>query len=111
MRVRVVSQVMLGEVKALGETVGGIVGSHLAEHAPAAGDPAASLDVVVRTIGGSVKIFLVDRPVVSIGELVRQSIRYIAERMSHGLQEPYGTGPVRPLDRPPQPGLPGEPTR
>jgi hypothetical protein len=114
MRVRVASQVIIGDVKALGETVGGIVGSHHAEHAPATpanAEPAAELDIIVRNFGGSVKILLVDRPVVSVGDLVRQSIRFIAERMSRGLQEPYGGSPSRSLDRPPQPGLPGEPLR
>lgn len=108
MRVRVDSHLVLGEIQALGETTGGIVASSHTEHTPAQAEPAAALDVVVRAIGGNVKIVLVDGPVVSLGDVVRQAARFVAERVGRGLQEQYGMEYSRPLELPRRPPLPGE---
>jgi hypothetical protein len=128
MRVRVDSHLVLGEVKALGETVGGIMASSHVEHAPppesalapgaaqarraaleasqTAPQTAPQVDIVVHNIAGSVKIVLVDRPVVSFGEMVRQSVRFLAERFSRGLQEQYGQGYGQTLPQPRSDGMP-----
>jgi hypothetical protein len=127
MRVRVDSHLVLGEVKALGETVGGIMAASHVEHAPPpesalapgaaqarraleASQTAPQIDIVVHNIAGSVKIVLVDRPVVSFGEMVRQSVRFLAERFSRGLQEQYGQGYGQTLPQPRSDGMPDQRT-
>lgn len=100
MRVRVETMVMLGDVMALGEHVSGIIASSHEEHVPEAGEAAAELTILVRAIGANVKVVVVDRPVVSLGEVVRQALRAIAEGISRGLQGRYEHGYERSPDRP-----------
>jgi hypothetical protein len=92
MRVLVETSVILGDVIALGEHVSGIVASSHEEHTPESGEAAAELVVFVRAIGANVKVVLVDRSVVSLGEVVRQALRAIAEGVSRGLQGRYEQG-------------------
>ena len=102
MRVLVETSVILGDVTALGEHVSGIVAFSHEEHAPEASEAAAELVVLVHAIGANVKVVLMDRPVVSLGEVVRQALRAIAEGVGRGLQGRYGQGYRRSPDRPHQ---------
>jgi hypothetical protein len=115
MRVHVVSRVVLGEVHTFGEVTGGIVSGSHEEHMPEGSGvedrPTPELHIVVRNYLGTVKIVVVDGPVVSFGEVVRQTMRTVAERISRGLQEPYGQGGTPTLDKPRSQRLPDQRTR
>jgi len=105
-RVAVRSTVLLGDANLLGEGVSGVVASGHEEHTPAAGPEdgpaAAQLEIEAFILMGSVKVALTDGPTISVGELVRDTLRLVADGVRRGLRSGLQAGASpRPL-----PGLP-----
>lgn len=97
-RVAVRSRVIMGGVSALGETVNGVIASGHEEHAPIPAHAGPQLDIEVACYMGDVRVVLTDgQAPASIGELVRDAIRAIAEGARRGLSEgarPYSSLPA-----------------
>jgi Cell wall-active antibiotics response 4TMS YvqF len=88
MRVAVHTAVFMGDTRAFGESIGGMVVFGHDEHVPTAGTSSAQLDIEVLSVMSSVKIVLTDgKPAVSIGELVREALRAIADGAQRGLRQ------------------------
>ena len=95
-RVTVRSTALLGDVNALGEHASGVVAFGHEEHVPSpdsatSAPPAASdpprLDIHVFALMSNVQIRLTDRPLVSVGEVVREMVAFAAEGIHRGLQQ------------------------
>lgn len=109
--VTVRSTVLLGEVDALGENIGGVVSFGHEQHDPVGAAPRADIEINAFVLMGSVKVIVAERPSVSIKEMARETLRAAFEGMQRGLQ---GTRPQASLDTPQgQPRLPrtAEPPR
>jgi hypothetical protein len=88
MRVAVRTAVFMGDTRAFGESIGGMVVFGHDEHVPTAGTSPAQLDIEVLSLMSSVKVVLTDgRPAVSIGELVREALHAIADGAQRGLRQ------------------------
>ena len=90
LQVSVHTTVVMGDVQSFGEGVSGVIASGHDEHLPAPGTgPAAPrLDIEVRCYMGNVRVVLTDgQPIVSVGELVRDALRAVAEGARRGLRE------------------------
>lgn len=88
MRVAVRTAVFMGDTRAFGESIGGMVVFGHDEHVPTAGASPARLDIEVLSVMSSVKVVLTDgKPAVSIGELVREALRAIADGAQRGLRQ------------------------
>jgi hypothetical protein len=86
-RVTVRAKVMLGEGNLLGESTSGIIAFGHEEHAPAAIAAPAEIEIEALVFMGNVKVVLTDGPVVSIGELLRETFRLAIEGVRRGLQQ------------------------
>lgn len=102
------STVWMGETRALGESVEGVVASGHTEHYPTGVEPRAHIEIDVHSLMGSVNIALVNptSTTVTISELARETVRAALESARRGW-ESGGQGAAS-LRRPDgQPGLPG----
>jgi hypothetical protein len=86
-RVSVRSAVVMGEVKALGETTGGMVGFGHEEHVPAGQPPIADLDVEVFALMANVRVVVTDGQRVTVSALVRDALRQVATGVGRGLRQ------------------------
>lgn len=86
-RVSVRSAVVMGQVNALGETTGGMVGFGHEEHLPEGQPPIADLEVEVFALMADVRVVVVDGQRVSVSELVRDALRQVATGVGRGLRQ------------------------
>jgi hypothetical protein len=84
-RVAVRSRAYLADASLLGESSSGIVAFGHEEHMPPADPPGADLQIEALVVMGSVKVSLADGPVVSLGDLVRDTLRVAVESFRRGL--------------------------
>lgn len=102
MRVRVRSTVLLSDVNALGESMAGVVAFGQEEHEPpptslASATPPSpgipdvpdppQLDIAVFSLMGNVQVKLTDRPLVSVGEVMREVVAVAAAGIHRGLRQ------------------------
>jgi hypothetical protein len=99
-RVSVRSRTYLGEANLLGESVSGIAAIGHEEHIPVPGPASAELEITAVVVMGNVKVALADGPVVSLGELVRDTLRTAVEGFRRGLRDPNAPTPPRLAGKP-----------
>lgn len=99
LRVSVQSVTVMGEVNAMGETSGGMVGFGHEEHAPDEGAPAADLVVRAYVLMGEVSVVLTDGPVITVSEVVREALRSVANSLARGFVTGAPNQPVKQLDK------------
>jgi hypothetical protein len=99
-RVTVRSRVLLGDTNLLGESASGVVAFGYEEHTPVTDAPAAEIEIEAFVFMGNVKVVLSDGPVVSIGELLRETVRAVVEGVRRGWQQGQ-QGASRPARLPP----------
>ncbi|HET9112074.1 MAG TPA: LiaF domain-containing protein [Ktedonobacterales bacterium] len=103
--VSVRSTAWMSEVKALGESVAGVVASGDETHFPTHAAPRAHLTIEVSALMGAVNIALVNPTAAAIADLARDTLRIALEGMRRGWENgaPGSDLPVAS----PRPGLPG----
>jgi hypothetical protein len=106
MRVRVHSRVLLGEANALGEHTSGILTASHEEHVPTEGLPTAEVEIETFVLMGNVQIVLTDGPVLSIGDMVRDAVRAVADGFRRGWVAESTSAARRPAPRPLDAGRP-----
>jgi hypothetical protein len=84
-RVTVRTSAVLSDTNSLGESASGVVAFAHEEHVPTDVPGSPHLEIEVFTLMGNVKVVLRDRPVVSIGELVRDALQAAAAGIQRGL--------------------------
>jgi hypothetical protein len=104
--VSVRSTAILGEVKALGESISGVIASSDEQHIPTYTAPRAQLEIEVTTVMGSVHVALVNTSTTAtISDLARDALRAALEGMrrgwENGSRDSALPGPAA------RPGLPG----
>lgn len=107
-QVTVRSSAIMSEVKALGESVAGVIASSHEEYIPAQGEPRARLVIEVSALMGAVNIAKVSAnaaTVVDIADIARDTLRAALEGMRRGWEN-GGQGESLPSPST-RPGLPG----
>jgi hypothetical protein len=87
-RVSVRSRAYLGDTNLLGESVGGVVASGHETHAPTIESARCELEIEIVAVMSNVQVTLADGPAISVGELMRETLRAAAEGFRRGLQGP-----------------------
>ncbi len=82
--VSVRSSAIMSEVKALGESIAGMIASGEEEHIPTHTTPRAHLIIEVSAVMGSVNVMLVNPNAVAIADLARETLRTALEGMRRG---------------------------
>jgi hypothetical protein len=90
-RVSVRSSVIMGDANLLGESINGVINSGHEEHIPPEA-PTAELEIDAFVLMSNVRVAIADAPVISLGELMRDTMRAVAEGVRRGLQEPSQPG-------------------
>ncbi len=104
--VSVRSTAVMGEVKALGQSISGMITSGDEDYTPTHTEPRARLVIEASALMGSVNIALANPNVATIADLARDALRAALEGVRRGLESGGATDATRPRPSA-RPGLPG----